>query len=74
MTRYTVRTDKIPEQLRVRFFVAWINDANHPDDPDEGASISWHMSLDDAGRVCDLLNMADHRIRKGDIMETLYRG
>jgi len=55
MPRYTVRTARIPEQLRVRFFVAWINDANHPDDP-EGASVSWHMQLEDAERVCGALN------------------
>lgn len=57
MSRYTVRTDNIPAQLRKRFFVAWINDADYPgDDPKEGPACSWHTNLADATRMCRALN------------------
>jgi hypothetical protein len=54
--RYTVRQDSIPQELRQRFFVAWVRDALHPDDPKEGASISWHANYNDACRVARALN------------------
>lgn len=66
MARYTVREDKIPPQLRARFFRAWINDAKHPDDPTEGASCAWFTDLADAHRVCDALNVSD-RITRAQI-------
>lgn len=72
MPRYTVRTDNIPAQLKVRFFVAWVNDAQHPDDPDNGASISWHMSYEDARDVCAALNA--NAIAEPASLEYTYRG
>jgi hypothetical protein len=60
--RYTVRTDKISQRFRIGLD-AWINDADHPDDPQHGASISWHQSVDDARRVCDALNAMENWAR-----------
>jgi hypothetical protein len=57
--RFSVRTDKIPTWLLALCFQAWVNDAEHADCPEEGASISWHQSLSDAHTVCDMLNVAD---------------
>jgi hypothetical protein len=52
---FTVRTE-IPKALRDQGFVAWVHDARHPDDPDSGASMSWHQDLADAERVAAALN------------------
>lgn len=56
MSRYTVRTDGIPVVLKDRCFVAWIHDAQHPDDPVEGCSCGWYQDWSDADRVCRALN------------------
>lgn len=52
--RYTVRTD-IPRSARAFGIVAWVLDAQHPDDP-EGASCCWCMDLADAKRIAAGLN------------------
>ena len=62
--RYTVHTDKIPRAFRDRGIDAWVDDAQHPDDPWSGASISWHQSIEDAQRVCDALNAMENWQRR----------
>lgn len=59
--RYRVVT-QVPPQLRDRGFVAYVEDAEHPD----GApcSMSWHLSTNDADRVANAMNrlaLADFR-------------
>lgn len=55
MSRYTVKTD-IPIAFKAQGIVAWIHDAQHPDDPSEGASCGWYQDRQDAVRVCRALN------------------
>jgi hypothetical protein len=56
MTRYTVRTDIIPRGLKERGFIAWIHDADHPDDIKLGASCAWCAASGDAERIAAALN------------------
>jgi hypothetical protein len=50
---FTVKTD-IPNTMRALGFVAYVEDANHPDGGP--LSLSWHQSLLDAERVAEALN------------------
>lgn len=53
--RYAVRTD-MPDATRALGFVAWVDDAQHPDDPWAGASCCWCQDLADAERIAAGLN------------------
>jgi hypothetical protein len=55
--RYTVKTD-VPRQLRDRGFVAYVEDAEHPDGSG-AASCGWFLSLLDADRARDAMNYRD---------------
>ena len=77
--RYSVRTD-VPMQLREHGFVAYVHDAKHRDDPEDGASVSWHSSVEDAERVMGALNYCNTtyrtraiRSRQLDDCDTAYR-
>ncbi len=54
--RFTVRTDAIPRDLAQLGFVAWIDDAQHPDGTEDGASCAWFQDIRDAWRVAEVLN------------------
>lgn len=52
--RYRVNTT-VPTQLKDRGFVAYVEDAEHPDGSGP-ASMSWHLSVMDADRVANAMN------------------
>lgn len=54
LIRYRVNTT-VPAQLRERGFVAYVEDAQHPDGSGP-ASMSWHLSVMDADRVAYAMN------------------
>jgi hypothetical protein len=68
--RFIVKYD-VPSPLKDRGFVAYVHDAHHPDDPAQGASVSWHLIREDARRTAAALNLTFQQ--PAELLETLRR-
>ena len=66
--RFAVRTGSIPKELSRLGFVAWVDDAQHPDGTEGGASCAFCQDMRDAERIAAMLNrnLSAVKVEEGD--------